>query len=297
MKNIIISGINSQISRHLVDVFIENGYKIFGLYRNENKICDLKNIKNLELIKIDLENILMLTEILGNKSNYAFFHIAWESANESRYDYTKQYKNMLYSANALKVAKKIGCEIFIQPSSVSELSILKQIKISDLSSDFTQDVYSNIKFLSRMNCKILSNLIGINFYSLMTALPYGEYQKDGFIKNVIKKMLKNEDINLVPRDYPLDLIYARDYARAFLYVLQANSLLTHPTYSLRTYGEYFDDIKEILNSTSKIHYSSYDGCKFEYNVDTNLSNYGFKCETKLSDGIIKTAQWIEKNEM
>lgn len=297
MKNIIISGINSQISRHLVDVFVESGYKVIGLYRNENKILDLKSIKNLELIKIDLENIQMLVEILNNESNYAFLHIAWGSANEARNDYEKQYKNILYSANALKVAKKIGCEFFIQPSSISELGILKQIKTNGLYATFSQDVYSNIKLLSRMNCKVLSNLIGINFYSLMTALPYGEYQKDGFIKSVIKKMLKNEDVYLVPRDYPLDLIYVRDYARAFLYVLQNNSLLTHPIYSLRTYGEYFDDIKEILNSASKIHYSSYNGCKFEYNVDTNLSNYGFKCETNLNDGIIKTAQWIEENEM
>lgn len=299
MKKVIISGATSQISRHLINECLANGYEVFGLYRDDKKAECLKDIQNLHLIKIELNEISTLEQILDQKDFYAFFHIAWESAQlDMRSDYNAQMLNVIYSSNALMVAKKLGCEYFIQPSSVLELTIENYIQKNDFTQSSLYDIYPNIKKFNEINCKILAKSHNIKYHSLMTTLPYGEHQKNGFIKNIIKKMLKNEDIKLVPREYPLDLIYVGDFARAFLYVLEGHIELKHPIYRLKTFEYYMENIKNILNSTSNLLYGDYKGEYFNYRYDDSLSrNNDFICKTDLKTGILKTTKWIKENEM
>jgi short-subunit dehydrogenase len=69
-KNIIVLGINADIGSNIAKFFLQENYNVIGTYRNKKpKINELKNLKNLKLIKCDINLKKDLNKILNYLKN------------------------------------------------------------------------------------------------------------------------------------------------------------------------------------------------------------------------------------
>ena len=122
MKKAIVTGASGLIGHNVINELLSNGVKVLAIGRKERVSFDLyktNSLNDLSYCQLDLENIDLLPQKVDEigwspEESCVFYHFAW-SGSKTLTDGTidDQLKNVSYSANAVKIAKKLGCIKFI----------------------------------------------------------------------------------------------------------------------------------------------------------------------------------------
>lgn len=301
MKKIIITGANGFVGSCLAKNFVESGFEVTAIVRNEKSdISSISKINGLKIVYCNLEEINNLHKILTDKYDL-FFHLAWDSsAGEKRSDVGIQLSNVEYTCNAVKEAKKLGCKRFIFANSIMSYEAREYIS-NDNSNPTLGYIYSTAKLTAGMMAKTIAVSEKIEYIDVIISNIYGVGEKSmRFLNSTVRKIISCESLKLTSCQQIYDFIYITDAAEA-IKIASINGKNLNSYYignkTQRKLKDYVLDIKETLKSDVKIEFGAvpFNGAYFNYSdiTDTNkIFKLGFKINVDFKTGIKMLADSI-----
>lgn len=227
MKKAIVTGASGLIGYSVINELLANGIKVMAIGRKD-KINSELNLGNsqvdLTYCQLDLKDIDLLPEKLekigwSTGESCVFYHFAW-SGSSTLTDGTinDQLKNVSYSANAIKIAKKLGCIKFINSGSMEETFTEKYLDNNWKNSEYhsNQGLYSISKLSSRDMCLMVAYLEKIDYvHTRFSAVYNTELNLKGYICSSLRLILNGEKVNPPQNNQLFDLIHLEDLSKAY----------------------------------------------------------------------------------
>lgn len=301
MKKAIVTGANGFVGLAVTKELVAQGYFVYAIVRSNNydKFLYNKSVKVLLYNMSEYDNII---DVINGEVDF-FFHFAWDgTSGELRANEKVQIKNIEYSCNAIRVAKKIGCKRFIMPSSIMEYEV-EQLTYQTVNVS-KNHIYSSAKRAANMMCRLIANNVGIDYIVGLISNIYGVGEKSlRLINYSIRKFLNHELVKFSPGNQKYDFIYITDAAKIF--VLIAEKGKNNNTYyignaEIKTLKDYLIELGKTINATNFIEIGGLPsiGNGIDYSlIDTYKvkKELGYENKVKFSQGIVATYNWIKEN--
>ncbi len=210
----IVTGATGMVGVAIVKHLIQNNYEVIAIVRpNSKNISRLPNSSNVQIVECELDNLSGLIKINAD----IFYHIAWDGVYGERRDNPLVQKNNIdMTFNAIDLAFRAGCKKFVFAGSQAELG--KQtckIGCNNLANPTMN--YGYAKLLCNSLGKRYAQSLGMQYNSGRILSTYGENDTTTtLISSLIRKLTKNETIQLSDCLHIWDYINVVDVARAFL---------------------------------------------------------------------------------
>ncbi len=226
MKSAIITGASGFIGSNLVKLLIENDIKVLALGRKEWSKIDEKRLqehKNLTYCMVNMDQVQNLPKYISELSwsvdDCVFYNLAWGGKDGlSDLDVEHQVNNIVWSANAIKVAKNINCKKFVHVGTMEEAFTSKYLQLDyHENSEYNRHVvYSVAKMGSRNLLKILANQEGIDLMIGTNSHVMGPNDdKDSFLQVTLQKLINGNELIFSSGEQIFDVISAYDCALAY----------------------------------------------------------------------------------
>ena len=230
---IIISGPTGAIGRALISKYIENGDDVLAICRkgSARKIMlpVSSRFKILELNLADYSNY-QISDLFKEKYD-CFYHLAWDgTVGFDRQDTEKQTRNIFYSLDAVNLAHRFGCDIFIGAGSQAEYGRVEG-KLKPDTPVNPDNGYGIAKLCSGQMTRLLCGQLGMKHIWVRILSVYGPYDGEkSMIISSLRKMLNEEETLFTKGEQKWDFLYCDDAANA-IYLL-ANKGIDKKTYVL-----------------------------------------------------------------
>jgi len=293
MDHAIISGSTGLIGSALVKFLISKKIKVLCLGRNNLSSSDVikKFGKKVDYLSIDMKYIKTLPEKIkkinfNSQKKCVFFSIAW-AGDTSLTDgnLQKQFMNSIYTSEALKVAKYIGCEKFINCGSIQETLAEFALK-DDLYFDNSQIDYTISKIASRDMCLMLAYLEKIDYIHTRLSVPINpKSNKAGYVFKVLSSIKNNISYSNPKNSQQFDLTHIDDICEAY-YLIALNGKNKSDYYigtsNSLTLQEYFDFAKDFYGGKLDINKINFNSDKI-FNTDKLVKDTGFILKNQYLD--------------
>ena len=124
MKKAIVTGSTGFIGSWLVQELLESNYEVEVVARNKDKLVP-ESRKRCSIIEKSLEELR--PEYFDGGAD-VFFHLAWAGvSSESKNQLDLQLENISVSLNALEIANRIGCKLFVATGTVAEYALCDNV--------------------------------------------------------------------------------------------------------------------------------------------------------------------------
>ena len=249
MKKLIITGATGMIGSAIVRESLKQNYDITCLVRaSSSRIKNIPQVNHVHIIDCNISDYKTLE--LKDKFD-VFMHLAWDKTSVSgRDDVDCQLKNIEYTMDAVRLAKRCGCNIFIGAGSQAEYGIQKVPLTPELPVN-PESGYGIAKYTAGKLAGMLCKQIGIRFNWLRILSVYGKNDNSyTLISYVIRELKAGKSPELTKCEQMWDYLHCDDAARAFLAVAEKG--VNGKFYPLgsgqgRRLSEYLEDIKAIIN--------------------------------------------------
>ena len=116
---VIITGATSFIGLHLMQYLLDEGHEVIAVCRKNSRNLALLVNKNVEIVFSDMQEYFNLGNMIENAD--VFINLAWGgTTHKERFNNDIHEENIKYSLDALEVAEKIGCKIFVEAGSQAD---------------------------------------------------------------------------------------------------------------------------------------------------------------------------------
>ena len=249
MKKLIITGATGMIGSAIVRESLKQNYDITCLVRaSSSRIKNIPQVNHVHIIDCNISDYKTLE--LKDKFD-VFMHLAWDKTSVSgRDDVDCQLKNIEYTMDAVRLAKRCGCNIFIGAGSQAEYGIQKVPLTPELPVN-PESGYGIAKYTAGKLAGMLCKQIGIRFNWMRILSVYGSNDGDNtLISYVIRELKAGKSPELTKCEQMWDYLHCDDAARAFLAVAEHG--VDGKFYPLgsgqgRRLSDYLEDIKAIIN--------------------------------------------------
>lgn len=249
MKKLIITGATGMIGSAIVRESLKQNYDITCLVRaSSSRIKNIPQVNHVHIIDCNISDYKTLE--LKDKFD-VFMHLAWDKTSVSgRDDVDCQLKNIEYTMDAVRLAKRCGCNIFIGAGSQAEYGIQKVPLTPELPVN-PESGYGIAKYTAGKLAEMLCKQIGIRFNWMRILSVYGPNDGDNtLISYVCRELKAGRSPELTKCEQTWDYLHCDDAARAFLAVAEHG--VDGKFYPLgsgrgRRLSDYLEDIKAIIN--------------------------------------------------
>ncbi len=256
IKKILITGSSGTIGTRLFEKLLEKNYQVVGFDKKKNKWykhLDELTIKGNLLNKKDLLKI--------PKGINLIIHLA---ANARVYDLVVNpdlaLENVISTYNILEFARKNNIKKFIFSSSREVYGNRKKAiaKEKEVDIQLCESPYAASKISDEALIYSFSKCYGIDYIIFRLSNVYGMYdESDRFIPLMIRKMRKNEDVEIYGKNKLLDFTYIDDCVEGIIKGIERFSYAKNNTFNIASgKGEKLIKVarllKKSLNSKSKI---------------------------------------------
>lgn len=304
-RTALITGANGFIGNALCKGLLRRGYKVVALVTNIEtfEFYNHKNVRTFVGVYEDYDSIsLQFSDDVD-----VVFHLAWQGLNgkSAQSDYRKQLTNSVYCGEAFNMALKHNAKKFVL---VSTCNILETISI--ITSDHVDrpiraaNIYGLGKIAAETIIKYLSSCNSTAFNCAYLAMAYGPGNHSLMVPNVaISKLSQGKDVDLIEGNNLYDLIYIDDIVDGLIAIFERGN--TNTSYYLghrylKTFKEIFTDIAECFDGKSLLHFGTYHAENdLDYSLidlDSLYKDTGFECSADFAKSVLKTAEWLKKND-
>lgn len=298
----IITGATSMIGLALIDYLIKKNVEILAVVRKGSKKNKLipKNEK-VKILKVSsLRNIQNLS---NNDGNYdVLYHFAWDGiTGNTRDDVQRQEMNILYTLNAVKMAKNFGCKIFIGAGSQAEYGRVEG-KISEMTVAKPETAYGCAKLSASLMSKVLAEQLGIIHIWTRIFSVYGPNDGENtLVMSTIRGILNGESPEYTKGEQLWDYLYCDDIAKA-LYLLsikgKAGEIYCIGSGKQKQLKEYIEIIKNQINADINLKlgvvpYSKNQVMNLAVDISKLANDTGFYPEIEFEEGIRRTIKWYK----
>lgn len=246
----------------------------------------------------------LLTNAAGGADTAVFYHLGWSGTfGEQRNDADMQQKNVEYTLDAVRLAKRLGCVHFIGVGSQAEYGRFEG-RLTPDTRTLPENEYGRAKLAAGIRSAELCRGLGLRHSWVRVLSVYGPFDgRNTMIMSVIRGLLSGERVALTKGEQIWNYLYSGDAARA-LFMLGASSLSVQSrTYCLA--GEAEDGLREYilrlcraagadesLLGFGEIPYGSAQVMYLTADISRLWQDVGFVPETTFDDGIKKTIEWV-----
>lgn len=300
-KKILITGSSGTIGTRLFEKLLAKKYDVIGFDRNYNKWSS--NLNKLTIIgdllkKEDIEKIPVGIDMVA--------HLA---ANPRVYDLVLRpdlaLENIVSTYNILDFARNNNIKNFIFSSSREVYGNKKKIvsKEDDANFQLCESAYSASKISGEALIYSFSKCYGMNYIICRFSNVYGMYdESERFIPIMIRKMKKNEGIEIFGEDKILDFTYIDDCVGGIIECIEKFDNAKNNVFNIASgKGSKLIDVAKIikrnLNSKSQILIGKNrqgEVVKFIADISKAKKMLEYKPKYSLSKGLKLTIDWYKK---
>ena len=256
IEKIIVTGATGAVGSAVVRRALEKGMDVTCIvHKGSKRLGNLPQSDKVHIIECDLHDYRTLS--LDGQYD-AFIHLSWEKTfGASRDDAEVQVCNIQYTLDAVHLAHRCGCSIFVGAGSQAEYGVQSVDLTPDLSVK-PESGYGIAKYaagkLSAMLCKSLG--MRQNWVRILSV--YGPNDgENSLISYLIREFQAGNAPQLTKCEQMWDYLYADDAADAVLAIAENGK--DGKAYPLgsghgRRLSEYVEDIRSIINPSIKVGY-------------------------------------------
>lgn len=300
MQRIVITGATSMIGIALIHAALQDDeiITIYAVVRpHSSNISRIPKDDRIRVVEKKVSDYLDLDADICTSCD-AFYHLAWDGTGAERdRDLKTQSENILYAIDALRVAKKLGCRIFIGAGSQAEYGPQDVDAISPETPVRPVTGYGVAKYAAGKIVSLEAERLGIDCIWVRIFSVYGIYdQETSMISQSLTKMLNGETVRFTPAQQQWDYLFNEDAGKAFFMIGQQSSgnkiyclgsgtsdILENYIYSMRDAVD--PDLPVLIGS---IPYGSNQVMKLCADITSLTQDTGWKPETEFTEGIYKT---------
>lgn len=292
MKKILLTGCTGAIGSAIVEQAINSDYKVTCIvHKNSKRFQNLPKSDLISVVECDLCDYKNLE--LSEKHDI-FIHLAWDKTiGGGRDDVDIQLKNVSYTLDAVRLAKKCGCSVFIGAGSQAEYGV----QTVDLTPDLPvnpESGYGIAKYTAGKMSAMLCRQLGIRFNWLRILSVYGKNDgENSLISYTIRELKNGRSPEFTKCEQDWDYLNSKDAARAFLSVAEKG--VDGKFYPLgsgkgRKLSEYIEEIRNIINPKielgfGKKEYYPHQPMHLVADVSELTNDTGWKAEVGFDEGI------------
>ncbi|SDG63078.1 Nucleoside-diphosphate-sugar epimerase [Prevotella communis] len=290
-----ITGASSFIGVELCRYLSDNGHSVIAMSRRENEqLEDIKKDGHLQVFRADMQSLFDKAKSVRAD---VFIHLAWAgTTHEDRNNPAIHEENVRLSLECVRLAKQMGCQLYVDAGSQAEYGIVPGILTEDTPCN-PITAYGKGKLKMYQESSVLTEDLGLKYIHLRILSVYGEKDHDEtLIKSALKKLKVNEPIEMRSGGQKWNYVYVKDAARQIAEL--AIHALNNKDFSQEVYNVCSNDtrklqdfiilMKDITGSYSKLIFGGYNP-----EMDVNLNP-----DTKKSSAIVRPLTvWKFENVM
>ena len=289
MKKAIVTGATGAVGTALVNKLISENVETLVLVRKGGRV---NKIPQNPLVKIAYCSLDEMADFQNtdNEKYDVMFHLAWAGPyGKDRNDMFLQTDNIKNELEAVKLAKRFGCETFVGAGSQAENGRLKDgEKVSPASPTNQDNGYGIAKLAAGKMSRILS--------------AYGP--GDGahtMVMSTIIKFLNGEDCDFTPGEQKWDFLYNGDIANAFYLAAEKGkngAIYTLGSGKTKSLKDYITTIRDIACPSAKCNFGAVDYFPNQVmylcaDVEDLKRDTGFEPKIDFETGIKNTVEWYK----
>lgn len=225
MKRVVISGATGAVGIALINEMISHEIKVLILTHKGSKRNEfIPKHPLVSTMDCSLED-MQYTYANGSDEEYdAFYHLAWAgTTGNDRNDMYLQNQNVKYALDAVELAHRMHCKVFIGTGSQAEYGRFEG-KLTETTPTFPESGYGIAKLCAGQMTRERAHQLGMRQIWARILSVYGPYDgKQSMIMSSINKLLKGERASFTKGEQMWDYLYSKDAARA-LYLLGQREL-------------------------------------------------------------------------
>lgn len=301
MKKVIITGATGMIGISLINELISKNIQVLAIVReNSNRIKNIPKNENIKIIECSLANLKNIN--IQENDFDVFYHFAWDGTfGDERNNQEKQDKNVEYTLDALKLAKRLGCKRFIGAGSQAEFGRVYGI-INENTFSNPETEYGKAKLKAELESRKLAEDLKIKHIWPRIFSCYGPYDgTDTMIMMSIREMLNGNSPKYTLAEQNWDYIFSEDVATIFYLLGEKENI--DEKYCI-AYGEtkklseYIENMRDIIDTSIKlkfgeIPYSQNQVMNLKADISKLEKDIGFRPKVRFEEGIRKTIDWYK----
>ena len=254
--------------------------------------------------KIDCPLDRMCELDLGEEKYDMFFHLAWEgTTGAARNDMQLQTRNIKHTMDAVSLAKRLGCSVFMGAGSQAEYGRVSG-KLDASVPTFPENGYGMAKLSAGQMSRVMCRELGMRHIWIRILSVYGPYDgENSLITSTIRKLLDGEQTSFTAGEQVWDYMYSGDAAKAMVELAKKGKdgeiycLGSGKTRLLREYIEIMRDkiAPEAHLGLGDIPYAPGQVMYLCADTSSLIGDTGYEPDTEFEDGIDNVIEWY-KNE-
>lgn len=301
MKKAVITGATGIIGIALIQQCILNEVEVYAVCRKGSK--RRKRIPNHSLVHIVENDLSEMKDLFEGKLPDCdiFYHLGW-TTDADRNDMKQQIKNIGYTIDAVELADKLGCKIFVGAGSQAEYGRFEG-KLNGKIPAFPENGYGMAKLCAGQMSRNECNKRGIKHIWPRILSVYGPCDSDAtMISITVKKLLLNEKPLLTGGDQVWDFLYSKDAGEA-LFLLgekgKNNKIYCVGSGESRPLLYYITALRDAIDpgaelGIGEIPYSDKQVMYLCADISDLTEDTGFYSRYSFEKGIAETIDWMKE---
>ncbi len=301
----IITGTTGAIGMALIRELLDKGFEVQVIVRpDSNRLDRLPVHERLYVLRCPLDALDTVTkEEIGSFD--ICYHLAWVGTiGPQRDDMSLQLKNVQYTLDAVYMAHRLNCKVFVGAGSQAEYGIVEG-KLSSKTPVNPEMGYGIAKLcagqMSRLECRRL----GLRHEWTRILSIYGPYDGEStMIISGIRQMLRGQRPSFSKGEQQWDYLYSQDAARAlYLIALKGKDGAVYPLGSGEAYPlyEYIETMRVSIDKKLEVGIGEfpYGERQVMYlcaDIKELTEDTGFVPFVSFKEGIQNTIDWCKKTE-
>lgn len=302
MKRVVISGATGTIGMALIQKFIAENIEVLVLCRENSKHNEyIPDNPLITKCMCSLDEINSLHKYDGEKYD-SFFHLAWNgTTGEQRNDMYLQNQNVKYALDAVELAHRLGCKVFLGAGSQAEYGRVEG-KLSENTPTFPENGYGIAKLCAGYMTRENAHKYGMRHIWTRILSVYGPYNTpQSMVMSGIYKLLEGERPVYTKGEQIWDYMYSKDAANALFLLANGENdgVYCVGNGSARPLHEYITCIRDVVDRNADIGIGEvpYMPKQVMYlcaDINKLTKDTGFVPEWSFEEGIKETVEWCRK---
>ena len=258
MRKIIVTGATGAVGSAVVRRAVARDIEVTCIvHQGSKRISNLPQDSHVRIVECNLSDYHSL-ELEGDYD--AFIHMSWEKTfGASRDDAEVQTRNIQYTLDAVQLAHRCGCSVFVGAGSQAEYGV----QSVDLTPDLPvkpESGYGIAKYAAGKLSAMLCKNLGMRQCWVRILSVYGPNDgENSLISYLIREFKAGNSPQLTKCEQMWDYLYADDAADAILAIAEnGKDGKAYPLGSAkgRRLSEYVEDIKNVINPSIVVQYGA-----------------------------------------